>query len=522
MQLIAKKILIVNVYFPEMRESIKRVNEVPNALAPVLLAGYFSQDHCEVKLYNEVNSGFIEVFDPDLLAWPDMVVLTGLTAAFDRLLHVTAYVRSANPQVIVAAGGHGVRALPRYSEQFFDYTCTGDVDEIQTVITTALGPEYVSKEFLPRYDLAYWMKTFGYAESSRNCNFKCSFCSLTGVGLKYDVQSTEYLEAQLEQMGKRTIMFFLDNQVMGSGHDSLKERVMQMQKRREQGQFKTWGGFVTNTFFWEDRNIELARDTGCMSVFVGVESFDDNVWLKSVNKKQNSRNSQVEMIRRCMDGGVLFQYGLVFDPTEQTVAQMHRELEIICADPVIPPPNFIFMSIPFPGTPFFHDRLAKNQILPGTRMRDLEASTLTLKSIDPIEDVVHFIKNARNFRGYRWRFMKHHVRHLWRYKGSLNGTQIILSVLTAFAILAPGKFSSPGSIFVRKRKRTNVGGTDHLDRVYTPRLPVAEAYRHYFEPTVILDDTGEVNPLLRDDVLDTRFKRAAKPAKPAAKMAVIT
>ena len=188
MKPIAKKILIVNVYFPEMRESIKRVNEAPNTATPVLLAGFFSQQHCEVKLYNEVNSGAIEVFEPDLLSWPDMVVMTGLTAAFDRLLHVTAYVRTANPDVIVAAGGHGVRALPLYSQRFFDYTCVGDVEEIRDVITEALGSEYLSHEFTPRYDLAYWMKTFGYAESSRNCNFKCGFCSLTSVGRKYDVQ----------------------------------------------------------------------------------------------------------------------------------------------------------------------------------------------------------------------------------------------------------------------------------------------------------------------------------------------
>ena len=81
----AKKILIINCYFPEMREAIKRRNEVPDALAPVLLAGYFSREHCEIKLYNEVHSGFVEVFSPELLDWPDMVVMTGLTAAFDRL-----------------------------------------------------------------------------------------------------------------------------------------------------------------------------------------------------------------------------------------------------------------------------------------------------------------------------------------------------------------------------------------------------------------------------------------------------
>ena len=148
-----KKVLIVNCYFPEIREPIKRSNEVPNALAPVLLAGHFCPQTCDVRLYNEVNSGFIEVFEPELLEWPDMVVLTSLTAAFDRLLHVTAYVRSYNPNVIVAAGGHAVRALPRYSERFFDYTCLGDVEEITDVIRDSFGEQYVAREFMPRYDM---------------------------------------------------------------------------------------------------------------------------------------------------------------------------------------------------------------------------------------------------------------------------------------------------------------------------------------------------------------------------------
>ncbi len=128
-----KRVLIVNCYFPEMRESIKRSNEVPDTAAPVLLAGFFNPHNCDVVLYNEVNSGFIEIFKPSLLQWPDIIVLTGLTAAFDRLLHVTAYAKSYNSSVIVAAGGHAVRSLPQYSRQFFDYLCLGDVEEIQEV-----------------------------------------------------------------------------------------------------------------------------------------------------------------------------------------------------------------------------------------------------------------------------------------------------------------------------------------------------------------------------------------------------
>ena len=514
MRVAAKKVLIINCYFPEMREPIKRRNEVPDALAPVLLGGYFSTEHCEVKLYNEVHSGFVEVYQPGLLAWPDMIVMTGLTAAFDRLLHVSAYAKSANPAVITVAGGHGVRCLPQYSESFFDYSCTGDVEQIRDVIRDAFGAAYLSEDFRPRYDLAYWIKRLGYAESTRNCNFKCSFCSLTGVGLRYSPQSLEYLEDQMEAMGKRLIFFFNDNQLLGDGQESFRQRIERVQRRREAGQFKYWSGFVTDTFFWDEENIRLARDTGCLSVFVGVESFDDSMWLQSVNKKQNSRMNQVDLIKRCVEGGVIFQYGLVYDPTIQTLESMYHQLDLICDHPEIPAPNFIFMAIPFPGTPFFQDRYEKGLILPNTKMRDLEGSTLSLQPIDPIDEVVHFVRNGRNFRGYRARFLKHQARFLWRYRCSLGRDHMLLSSLTAAAILAPGSFSSPGAIFMRKGKRTNVSTTERLDAAYTPRLPVHSRYESWFTPTQITDAGGELNPLLEADALATRYKRnAAQPLK---------
>ncbi|WP_116368814.1 B12-binding domain-containing radical SAM protein [Parahaliea mediterranea] len=497
-----KKVLIVNVFFPDERMAIKRSNQVPNAVAPALLGGYFNADTCEVRLYNEVNSGFLEVFEPALLGWPDLLVLTGLTAAFDRLLHLTAYAKTANPGVIVAAGGHGVRALPTYSRAFFDYTCLGDVDEIAEVAREALGPEYVARVFQPRYDLAYWIHRLGYAESSRNCNFKCGFCSLTGVGRKYEVPPMDYLDAQMDALGKRPIFFFQDNQIMGSGPDSFRERVQRFDQRRRAGQFKYWSGFVTDTFFWEDANIDFARDTGCISVFVGVESFDDEQWLGEQNKKQNSRYNQADLLRRACDGGVLVQYGLVYDPTRHSLAQMRKELAIICDNPEIPPPNFIFTAIPFPGTPFFRDSLEQGLLLPNTHMRHMEGSTLSLKpTLDPQPEVVDFIRSGRRFAGFRGRFLRHQAKFLKRYRHSLNRDQMLLSSIATAAIMAPTAVLGPGAILRRKVQRTHVSTTEVLDSVYTPRLPVAEAYRHYFLPTNLVDWGGEVNPALADDVL---------------------
>jgi len=63
-------------------------------MAPAFLAGAFSPNLCEVKLYNEQFSGPLE--SEALLSWPDMLVLTGLNTAFDRMLHLTAYARTKN------------------------------------------------------------------------------------------------------------------------------------------------------------------------------------------------------------------------------------------------------------------------------------------------------------------------------------------------------------------------------------------------------------------------------------------
>ena len=285
---IRRRVLIVNTYFPEVREAI-RVPQIPNALAPVLLAGILSPSRCEVRLYNEVSDGFLELFARDLLSWPDLVVFTGLTAAFDRMLQLSAYFRTLNPGVITVAGGVAIRALPAYARAFFDHVCTGDAEQLGDVVREALGPEYVAESPSPRYDIAHWMgRRIGYAESSRNCNFRCTFCSLTATGLGYEMVSVDALRRQLLAMGRRDVICFQDNQFYGYDRRFFLERMALLRELRAAGHFRYWHAFVSDTFLWDDEVLTAAREAGCFSIFVGVESFDEP-WLRSVNKLQNVR-----------------------------------------------------------------------------------------------------------------------------------------------------------------------------------------------------------------------------------------
>ena len=105
-----KRVLVVNCYFDDSRQPIHRTSKIPQAVGPIYLAGAFEREFCEVRCYTELASGPLE--NEKLLAWADMLVLTGLTNCFDRMLHLTAYARTKNPKVIVVAGGPTVRALP--------------------------------------------------------------------------------------------------------------------------------------------------------------------------------------------------------------------------------------------------------------------------------------------------------------------------------------------------------------------------------------------------------------------------
>jgi hopanoid C-2 methylase len=508
-----QRVLIINCYFPETRAPDRLVNEIPNSLAPVFLAAAFEDSLCEIKLYNEVTDGFMELYHPRWLRWPDLVVFTGLAAALDRMRILYAYLKTNNPKVITVAGGFAVQALPRYAKQLFDYACLGDAEELRDVVRDALGAEYVAREPRPRYDLAHWLHgAASYVESTRNCNFRCDFCSLTANGAPYEAKSLDFLRAQLEAHRGTRLLLFSDNQFHASDQRFFEDRVQLLKDMRRRGHFQYWTAFVTDAFFWSDKNVKLAQESGCIMLFVGVESFDQE-WLNAVNKPQNCRHSQVELIRTCMDAGVLFQYGLVYDPSQRAAAAMQHELAYICSEALVPLPNYIFMATPMPGTPFFADRARRGLILPRTRLRDLEGSTLTLQPVDDMDHATTYARGVKKMRGLRLRALTHQLKHLLRYRHSLSPLQALASSATLMSTLVPHALSLPHNLFVERRRRTHVSTTEVQDVCYTPRAQVASRFAALFQPTLVTLADGSLNEALADDLLDTRYRGARRIAK---------
>ena len=504
-----KRVLIVNCHFDELRVPIRRKMKLPHPMTPAYLAGLFSPELCQIRLYDEIYSGPLE--DERLLAFPDMLVLTGLNTSFDRMLHLTAYARTKNSKVVVVAGGPAIRALPYYSKNFFDYSCTGDIEQLSEVIEDVFGKGYVSQSFLnsgwviPRYDLAYWTRLLAYVESSRNCYFRCSYCSLTAEKGKYQPYEIEYLRHQFLALGKQKFVHFLDNNFASMDQKFLLDRYGLLREMWEKGYFHKWTAEVTSDFFLRDENLELACHTGCGALFCGIESFDKQALLH-FKKYQNLSLPQVKMIRNCLEAGIAFHYGIVLDLTTRPISELKDELDFMIGNPEITLPSFLTLAIPLLGSPFFHQCLDQRLFFPNVRLRDLDGATINLKPLDSLADARDFVRDIQHLRGYKRRIIRRIKEFHGKYKNVIPGMNMVSAQFNALLLCAPTLSTlglTNGRPFVngqRKGPRTFIGPTEPLDAVYRPAFPIDSRYEGYFKPTMLTDEEGNLVEELHQDL----------------------
>ena len=503
-QSIKKKVLAVTLHFDDSHTVIKRKNKLPQGMGAAFLAGAFAADMCDIKVYSELYSGPLE--DEAMLAWPDMIVMTGVTNCFDRMLHITAYARSKNKNVIIVTGGPPVRALPRYSSRFFDYCCTGDIEQLQEVVREAFGTSYVAEEMIPRLDLAYWIGIHGHVETSRYCNFSCGFCSLTGENVHYRKYELTYIEKQFELMGKRRTVHFIDNNFYGNDRDYYLARLDLIDHYRRKNYFKYWSALVTGDFFINDDNLALAAKTGCGALFTGLESFSTDAII-SYNKQQNTLLPQEEMIHKTLIHGIAFWYGLFMDVYRRRIEDIYQELDFILTNPRITLPGFVTIPIPLLGTDYFYECLQKRLFFPQTKLRHLDGTTLCMTPVSEQAKVVALIRNMRQLKGFRRKAIKHAFGLYANYSGHMK-KELLFYALASNILLALNTLFTAGSFYPQKTmmSRSYISTSEIVESSYKPAFWVENRYAGYFKPTMLTDKNSEINEDLAEDIFAGRGK----------------
>jgi radical SAM superfamily enzyme YgiQ (UPF0313 family) len=346
----AKKVLFIIPALPEVRVTLelpvlhKKLFNLPY-LGVMNLAAVTPRDY-EVRIVNE----HLTHVDFDEAA--DLVGITVMTPLAPRAYEISAEFRRRGIPVIL--GGLHPTVLPEEAKHHCDAVVRGEAEKTWPLVLkdfeqNALKPVYekqppfdLAELPLPRRELVAGDRNpYDVVQVTRGCIFRCEFCSVHHFhDHTFRTRPVEHVIAELEMLNGR-IVFFVDDNI-SADKEWAKRLFRAMIPLR-----KKWVSMASLTIACDDELLRLARASGCLGFFVGLESLDpDN--LRDANKEHNQCIDYRAAIRRMQHFGLGVSAGTVygFDHDDKTVfartLAFARENNL-CMLQVSP-------LVPFPGT----------------------------------------------------------------------------------------------------------------------------------------------------------------------------
>ena len=486
------RVLVVNAYFDPWLSGTPTKLFVPRATAPFHLAGFFDPRRVDVRIHDEVYHGALMA--KRTFAWPDLVIVSGLTAMFDRARQLAAYFRHCQPNATLLIGGPMARCFPGLSVRYFDVVCQGDVGDIGEVIDDVLGRGYRADTPSPRFDLAGHSFGLGFVETTEYCNFSCSFCSLTGEGRAYRRHANEWVEQQILAMGRVQAVMVLDNNFYGNNRSQFKERAAILGEHWRRGAYRGWGALVTGDFFKHEENLEIVAQNGCISLFSGVESVDPAV-LRRFNKRQSLSSDPRTLAMLCAQHGIAFEYGMIMDFTRQRMSDVDAQIEQLLADPETPLPALMSLTIPIVGTPYFDQAAAERRLMPDLRLSDMDGQKLVEWPLEPVAEVAEFVARMLRMKGRKWALIRHSVQHALRRRHCYRPEHVLVTLLRPMHQYgARLRIGTPRQMLQdwREPRLYYCALNSPARRAYRPMWPMPGRFLNHFEPLMVTDAAGEL------------------------------
>ncbi len=200
-------------------------------------------------------------------------------------------------------------------------------------------------------------------QTSRGCPYDCSFCSVTGMfGKKYRYRSTEHILDELRRYKDSGKMIFFYDDHFAANRNRAKELLRAMM--REGLNFK-WSTQVRADIVNDPELLELMKQSGCHTLFIGFESFNPES-LKEMKKKQTVEDI-TEAIKIIHSYNIhihgMFVHGFdsdTWDSVKMTVSYA-KKMKLTSAQ--------FLMLTPFPGSEFYR-HIEKRIVFPDWSMYD--------------------------------------------------------------------------------------------------------------------------------------------------------
>ena len=211
--------------------------------------------------------------------------------------------------------------------------------------------------------------------TTRGCPMKCSFCSSAALhGDKLRRRSyqnvCDEIELRLKEENIDTIAFMDDTFTLNKRF--VKDLCHEIKRRN----LKFWWGCTSRVDTLDEELLQTMKDAGCITIFMGVESADQQM-LEKMNKNITvSKTEKAFKIARKV--GIRTIASCVIGMPEDTKATIKKTIDFVKGLN----PNYALYSLatPYPGTKFYNETFKKNLIL----INDWSKYTL----LDPVLETI--------------------------------------------------------------------------------------------------------------------------------------
>jgi radical SAM superfamily enzyme YgiQ (UPF0313 family) len=205
----------------------------------------------------------------------------------------------------------------------------------------------IRKEYLRKFVAS----NFGTLDCGRGCPFECTFCTIINVqGRKMRYRSAghiaEAIRHNYEENGITFYFFTDDNFARNKNWEAIFDEMI---KLRTEENIPVAFMMQVDVLSWKIKNfVSKARQAGCMTVFIGMESVDPGN-LAAAGKKQNHVNEYKYLIQAYREVGISSHVGYILGFPFDTVDSIRRDLRFLTQE-VQPDHASFFILTPLPGS----------------------------------------------------------------------------------------------------------------------------------------------------------------------------
>ncbi len=311
----------------------------------------------------------------------DLVGFTALTSAAPRAYALAGIYKEKGIPTIL--GGIHASMLPDEALNYVDTIVIGEAEGVWRELihdfeSGKLKQIYRGKLLsleglpVPRRDLFHEAYTQDSLQTTRGCPMSCDFCTVHVFnGSKYRQRPIEEVLDEMEGL-KHERLFIVDDNIIGYSKQSTERAKEFFRGIIRRGIKKDWVCQASMNFADDDEVLQLASESGCRLVLIGIES-EKASQLQETNKKLNLKigtDQYNEIFSKIQSYGISVLGAFIFGMDNDSKEDLYNRCEYILNSNIDAIQSTIMT--PLPGTKLFERFEKENRIIYNKFPKDWE------------------------------------------------------------------------------------------------------------------------------------------------------